>query len=146
MINWFNKLTSGLKTTSDKLSGGISDIFTKRRIDASSLDDLEEILLEADLGYQATSEIIKNFSARKLERDASAEDIKQAGCAASAGGLNLPLLPRSVVERSGCPAESELSELGYLLLHCLLSQCLQSGASGSLDGPDGAACEAQQLL
>lgn len=78
MINWFNKLTSGLKTTSDKLSGGISDIFTKRRIDASSLEELEEVLLEADLGYQATSEIIKNFSARKLERDASAEDIKQA--------------------------------------------------------------------
>ena len=43
MINWFNKLTSGLKTTSDKLSGGISDIFTKRKVDAQTLEELEAI-------------------------------------------------------------------------------------------------------
>ena len=78
MTNWFNKLTSGLKKTTGKLGGGISDIFTKRRLDASSLDDLEEILLEADLGYQATSEIIKNFSSRKIARNASSEEIKRA--------------------------------------------------------------------
>ncbi len=78
MINWLGKFTSGLKKTSDKLGGGISDIFSKRKIDATSLDELEEILLEADVGYSAAAEIIKNFSARKINRDASPEEIKQA--------------------------------------------------------------------
>lgn len=78
MINWFSKFTSGLKKTSDKVGSGISDIFTKRHVDSASLDELEEILLEADLGYQATSNIIQQFSAQKFSKDSSPEDIKRA--------------------------------------------------------------------
>ena len=78
MANWFEKIKSGLKKSSDKISGGISDIFTKRKIDNDTLDELEELLLTSDIGYAATSEIIKNFASKKMNKDADEQEIKQA--------------------------------------------------------------------
>ena len=78
MANWFEKIKSGLKKSSDKISTGISDIFTKRKIDSETLDELEELLLTSDIGYEATSAIIKNFSAKKMNKDADGIEIKRA--------------------------------------------------------------------
>ena len=47
---WFGRLKSGLGRSSDKLTGGIADIFTKRKLDEESLAELEELLIMADLG------------------------------------------------------------------------------------------------
>ena len=78
MASWFEKIKSGLKKSSDKISGGISDIFTKRKIDNDTLDELEELLLTSDIGYAATSEIIKNFASKKMNKDVDEQEIKQA--------------------------------------------------------------------
>ena len=78
MANWFEKIKSGLKKSSDKISGGISDIFTKRKIDDNTLEELEELLLTSDIGYAATSEIIKNFALKKMNKDADDNEIKEA--------------------------------------------------------------------
>ena len=43
MTSWLQKLGNGLKKSSTRLSGGISDIFTKRKLDATALDELEEL-------------------------------------------------------------------------------------------------------
>ena len=78
MSNWFDRLKNGLKKSSTKLSDGITDVFTKRKIDATTLDELEELLLMSDIGFQATTQIIKNFSAQKMNKDASDKEIKEA--------------------------------------------------------------------
>lgn len=78
MANWFEKIKSGLKKSSDKITTGISDIFTKRKIDADTLEELEELLLTSDIGYAATSEVIKNFASQKMNKDADEKEIKQA--------------------------------------------------------------------
>ncbi len=78
MANWFEKIKSGLKKSSDKISTGITDIFTKRKIDADTLDELEELLLTSDIGYAATSAIIKNFASQKMNKDADNNEIKEA--------------------------------------------------------------------
>ena len=54
---WFGRLKSGLGRSSDKLTGGITDIFTKRKLDEDSLAELEELLIMADLG-PATAAIL----------------------------------------------------------------------------------------
>ncbi len=77
MVNWLNRLTAGLKKSSDKLGGGIADIFNRRKIDAATLDDLEEALIAADIGYAAAAEIIKNFASRRADKDVSLPEIKQ---------------------------------------------------------------------
>lgn len=78
MTSWLSRLKSGLKKSSDKLSGGISDIFTKRRINAETLEELEELLIMSDIGYSASSAVIKSFAAQKMDKDADDAEIKQA--------------------------------------------------------------------
>ena len=78
MISFFSKIKNGLKKSSDKLSSGISDIFTKRKINSETLDELEELLITSDMGYNASSEVIKQFSKQKLNKEASDIEIKQA--------------------------------------------------------------------
>ena len=78
MANWFDKIKSGLKKSSDKISSGITDIFTKRKIDADTLEELEDLLLTSDIGYDASSAVIKNFALQKMNKDADDTEIKEA--------------------------------------------------------------------
>ena len=67
MSSFFQKLGLGLKKTSQNLSRGISDIFTKESLSEDVLADLEELLYTADVGVKASSEIIGKFAARRFE-------------------------------------------------------------------------------
>ena len=87
MADWFKRLKAGLKKSSDKLSSGLNDILTKRKIDAEMLDELEDALIAADVGYKASAEIVKKFAARKQDKDASKDEIKQALAAETAALL-----------------------------------------------------------
>ena len=55
--NWLSRLTGGLSRSSTSIGQGIVDIFAKRRLDAAALDDLEDVLIQADLGVAAASRI-----------------------------------------------------------------------------------------
>lgn len=87
MADWFKRLKAGLKKSSDKLSSGLNDILTKRKIDAEMLEELEEALIAADVGYKASAEIVKKFAVRKQDKDASKDEIKQALAAETAALL-----------------------------------------------------------
>lgn len=76
MSGWLAKLGLGLKKSSQKLSGGISDIFTKRKVDAKTLEELEELLIASDMGVKASAKIIKEFSNRRLDKELSDEEIR----------------------------------------------------------------------
>lgn len=76
MADWLQKLGLGLKKSSSKISGGLSDIFNKQKPDSQTLDELEELLLTADIGYQATSRIINNFSQCKIDKNADITLVK----------------------------------------------------------------------
>ena len=77
MSGWLSKLGLGLKKSSQKISGGISDIFTKRKVDAETLENLEELLISADMGVKASMRVIKEFSQRKLDKELSEEEIRE---------------------------------------------------------------------
>ena len=55
--SWFSKLTSGLSRSSAKLGDGITGIFTKRKLDDETLEELEDILIQADLGVDIATRI-----------------------------------------------------------------------------------------
>ncbi len=78
MVSFFQKLGLGLKKSSAKITGGISDIFTKKKIDAQTLEELEELLISADLGIKATNKIIAEFAKMKMNKEVSVDEIKQA--------------------------------------------------------------------
>ena len=77
MTSWLQKLGLGLKKSSSALTGGISDIFTKRKVDNATLDELEELLICSDLGIKASETIIARFSKKRLNKDADGSEIRR---------------------------------------------------------------------
>ena len=76
MTDFFQKLGFDLKKTSARLTGGISDIFTKKKVDEATLDELLDLLITSDMGIKASTRIIDAFAKRRLNKDASPEEIK----------------------------------------------------------------------
>lgn len=77
MVNFFQKLGLGLKKSSTKITEGISDIFTKKKIDRQTLDELEELLISADLGVKSSAMIINEFAKMRVDKEVSEDEIKK---------------------------------------------------------------------
>jgi len=73
---WFDRLRSGLSKTSSKLSDGITSVFTKKKLDAAALEELEDLLLQADLGMETASRIVVALSVGRFNKDISAAEVK----------------------------------------------------------------------
>lgn len=66
---FFERLKKGLSKTSDALVGGIDRLLLgKKEIDADTLEELEEILISADIGVSTTVELVRGLE-QKLKRD-----------------------------------------------------------------------------
>ncbi len=76
-MNFLSKLKSGLSKTSGKLSGGITGIFTKRKLDGASLEELEELLIEADLGAPLAAELTADFSKNRFDKNIEANEVRE---------------------------------------------------------------------
>ncbi len=77
MASWLNKLGLGLKKSSARLTDGISGIFTKKRLDSQTLEELEELLISADMGVMTSAKIISSFGAKRQDKDISENEIRQ---------------------------------------------------------------------
>ncbi|HSV30394.1 MAG TPA: signal recognition particle-docking protein FtsY [Candidatus Omnitrophota bacterium] len=74
---WFTRMRSGLSKSSSKLTQGLSDLFTKRKLDDEALEELEELLITADLGVATAARVTKRLAKSRFGQDVSAEEIKQ---------------------------------------------------------------------
>ena len=75
-MSFWEKLGLGLKKSSAKISSGISDIFTKKKLDNATLEELEELLLTADMGVASSQKIIAEFAKQKQDRNVTDEEIR----------------------------------------------------------------------
>lgn len=73
---FMERLKRGLGKTSSKLSGGITGLFTKRKLDAATLDDLEDVLIEADLGLDTAERILETLRKGRYEKGIDVEDVR----------------------------------------------------------------------
>jgi fused signal recognition particle receptor len=74
---WFSKLKTGLSKTSRSVSGSITAIFTKKKLDKATLQDLEDTLIQADLGLPVAERIIAAVSAGRYDKEIDPEEVKQ---------------------------------------------------------------------
>ena len=74
---WFSRLKEGLSKSSKSITSSITSIFTKRKLDASTLEELEDVLIQADLGLPTTERIIKAVSTGRYDKEIDPEEIKQ---------------------------------------------------------------------
>ena len=73
---WLQRLRSGLALSSTSIGRGVTDIFTKRKLDADSLDDLEDVLIQADLGLAAATRIREAIGRGRYEKGIDPEAVK----------------------------------------------------------------------
>ena len=75
--SWFQRLKSGLKRSSSAISEGVSSIFTMRKLDSDTLEELEDLLITADLGVSAAAKITAALAVGRYDKEISNEDVTQ---------------------------------------------------------------------
>jgi fused signal recognition particle receptor len=76
-LSWFQRLRAGLARTSSQLTGQITALFTKRKLDDETLEELEDLLIQADLGVETAMRITGALSSERYGRDVSGEDVSR---------------------------------------------------------------------
>ena len=73
---WFARLKQGLAKSSTRLSEGVTGIFTRRKLDEETLDELEELLISADLGVAAAGRIRDALAKNRVGKEVTDAEIK----------------------------------------------------------------------
>ncbi|MCO6188081.1 signal recognition particle-docking protein FtsY [Rhizobium sp. L1K21] len=74
-LSWFQRLRAGLARTSSQLTGQITALFTKRKLDEDTLEELEDLLIQADLGVETALRVTDTLSSERYGRDVSGEEV-----------------------------------------------------------------------
>ena len=75
-VGWFQRLKAGLTKTSARLSEDIAGIFTKRKLDADTLQELEDLLVQADLGVETAMRITDALSKGRFNKEIAPEEVR----------------------------------------------------------------------
>jgi fused signal recognition particle receptor len=84
---WMERLSKGLSRSSRQLSEQVVATFTTRRLDQEALDELEEMLIEADLGPAAAARVAEAFGRARFGREATEIEVKESLAEAIAAEL-----------------------------------------------------------
>src|SRR5258708_6674243 len=74
--SWWRRLSSGLKRTSNSLGTAVADLVTKRKLDRAMLEDIEDVLLRADLGTDVAARIAEAVGTGRYDKAISADEVK----------------------------------------------------------------------
>ncbi len=99
---WLSRLRAGLSKSSSKLTEGVSSIFTKRKLDHETIEDLHDLLVTADLGVAAATRITEALKADKFDKDITDGEVR-AALAKEVAATLAPLEQPLVIDRSKKP-------------------------------------------
>jgi fused signal recognition particle receptor len=71
---WLSRLSSGLKKSSQKFT----DVLTKNKLDEAALEDLEDRLIQADLGPKTAAKIVAEFSSTRFGKEVDDVEVREA--------------------------------------------------------------------
>jgi fused signal recognition particle receptor len=75
---WFARLREGLSKSSKRLVEGIGGLFTKRKLDDATLEELEELLITADLGVETATKLTGNLAREKFDKEVTGDEVRAA--------------------------------------------------------------------
>jgi fused signal recognition particle receptor len=73
---WFQRLKLGLTRTSSRLTEGITAVFTKRKLDDETLEELEDLLIQADLGLGVAQRVAAALKKSRYNTDITSEEVR----------------------------------------------------------------------
>src|SRR6478735_6292436 len=74
--SWWRRLTGGLKRTSNSLGTAVADLVSKRKLDRVMLEDIEDVLLRADLGTEVAARISAAVGVGRYDKSITEDDVK----------------------------------------------------------------------
>jgi len=74
--SWWQRLSGGLKRTSASIGGAVTDLVAKRRLDQAMLDEIEEVLIRADLGVESAARIAAAVGDGRYDKSITADEVK----------------------------------------------------------------------
>ena len=104
--SWFARLRLGLARTSSQLTDQISGIFTRRKLDEDTLQDLEDVLIQSDLGIETAMRITDTLASGRYGKNISTEEVQ----AIMADEI------KAVLEPVAVPLELDLSHKPHVIL------------------------------
>ena len=99
---FLSRLKQGLSRTTEKLASSITAVFTKRKLDDAALDELEDLLIAADLGTAVAREVIANFRRSRFGKEVTDQEIKTA-LADEIAAILAPVAQPLVIDRHRHP-------------------------------------------
>jgi fused signal recognition particle receptor len=74
--NWWQRLAGGLRRSSSALGGAISDLVSKRKLDAATIAEIEDVLIRADLGPAAAGRIAAALGEGRHDAAIAPDEVK----------------------------------------------------------------------
>ena len=74
--SWWQRLSGGLKRTSASIGGALGDLVTKRKLDAAMLDEIEEVLIRADLGVDSAARVAAAVGEGRYDKAITPDEVK----------------------------------------------------------------------
>jgi len=75
-LSWWRRLSGGLKRTSSSLGTAVADLVTKRKLDRAMLEEIEDVLVRADLGTEVAARISAAVGVGRYDKAITADDVK----------------------------------------------------------------------
>jgi len=75
---WLARLRAGLARSSARLGQGIGALFTRRTLDDAALEDLEDLLITADIGVATSARLVAALRDTRFGKDVTAEEVRAA--------------------------------------------------------------------
>ena len=76
---FFGRLRAGLARSTERLTGGITGVFSsRRRLDDDALEELEEVLIMADLGPATAAKLTANLAREKFDKEVTDQEVREA--------------------------------------------------------------------
>ena len=100
--SWLARLTGGLKRTSASIGSAITDLVSKRKLDAATLEELEELLIRADLGVDVSARIAAAIGEGRYDKQVSDAEVK-AILAAEVEKVLAPVAKPMAIDASAKP-------------------------------------------
>ena len=75
---WLGRLSSGLSRSAGALGGGVTRLFGGGKLDAETLQDLDDLLVASDLGVAVAARLVAELSAARLGKEVTPEQVREA--------------------------------------------------------------------
>lgn len=73
---FFARLKAGLTRSTQSITQGITRVFTRRKLDQAALDELEELLIGADMGAKVAADVVAEIKRTRFDHDVAEDEVR----------------------------------------------------------------------